>query len=366
MEKKTRGTLIFCLCFFGLMGLLYLSFIANGTTLQVNAPRLLFNRYTIPPFRSVLEHSGKIVTWNERARQLTIQKGTDSFNLEIDTGSDRGIPVYVDNDYIGKSPVYKKLPAGKYLVTTKPPHNVGSIRYLTLKSDQTKEQKIALPVDHHSYQEFLDEILKLGYKPIRVMDYYNHVPITKKTIVLRHDVDVSADYALKMAQIEHAKGVKSTYYFRWCSVDAKTIKAIRDMGDEVGLHYETLASYAEERHLNSAQEITPEVTAELRRRLKVEIADFKRQFGDVYTISSHGAEKNNDLGVTNYRAIMEGQNALDYGIIGDAYGEILKHFTYMSDAGGIWEPFPYPKIENDQGPFYILIHPIHWAASYHS
>jgi len=79
-------------------------------------------------------------------------------------------------------------------------------------------------------------------------------------------------------------------------------------------------------------------------------------------MSSHGADENIRLGVTNYQAILEGQNPEDYGVVGEAYGEITMHFFYMSDSGGIWDHFPYPKIEKDKGPFYILIHPFHWAS----
>ena len=333
-------------------------------TIKFHAPSLIFNRYTIYPFRTILEHCGSVVTWDKQRHEITIQKGSNSFNLSITTDQIQGIPIYVDNKYIGKSPLQKRLFAGKYEVVARPAGYAGSIRYLTLKAEDAKDKQIVLPVDQHSYQDFLDEIIRLGYTPIRVMDYYNHVPTTKKTIVLRHDVDVSAEYALKMAEIEQARGIKSSYYFRWSTVDPEVIKKIRAMGHEVGLHYETLAFYSEEIHLKSAQDITAAVQQELRSRLKFEIAQFKQQFGEMYTIASHGADENIRLGVTNYKAIMEGENPNDYGIIGTAYGSITEHFTYMSDVGGIWDPFPYPKLENNEGPFYILIHPIHWATSY--
>ncbi len=287
-----------------------------------------------------------------------------SFNLYIYTDLVQGIPIYINSDYIEKSPIFKQVFAGKYVIIAKPINHIGSIRYLTLKSGDEKDQKIILPVDRHSYQEFLDEIVRLGYQTIRVMGYYNHVQITKKIIVMRHDVDVSAEVALKMAEEEHARGIKSTYYFRWSTADTRVIKALQAMGFEVGLHYETLATYAKEYHLKSAQEITPTVKKELRRRLKSEIREFKQRFGEIYTISSHGAEENIKLGVSNYEAIMEGQDPHNYGILGTAYGPITKQFTYMSESDGLWDPFPYPKLENGDGPFYILTHPIHWTTSF--
>ncbi|ADY56577.1 hypothetical protein Sgly_2288 [Syntrophobotulus glycolicus DSM 8271] len=306
-----------------------------------------------------------VLRYPQPVANLNNQDTAQSIPLQIDTDQIHGIPLYIDHKYIGKSPLSTKLPPGKYRITAKPAGYVGSVRYLTLKPEDPADQKIILPVDQHNYQDFLDEITRLGYQPVRVMDYYDHVPLTKKTMVLRHDVDVSAAYALKLAEMEHAKGIKSTFYFRWSTADPQVIKAIRDMGDEVGLHYETLATYALEHNLQSAQEITPSVKEQLRERLKSEIAEFKQKFGDISTVSSHGADENIRLGVSNYQAIMKGQDPSDFGVIGEAYGEVTDHFTYMSDSGGFWEPFPYPQLESDRGPFYFLIHPIHWASSFH-
>ena len=66
-------------------------------------------------------------------------------------------------------------------------------------------------------------------------------------LVLRHDVDVSLEPALKMAEIEHEIGVKSTY-FVWLSgnfynpLEGRNVcimKKICALGHEIGLHYDT-------------------------------------------------------------------------------------------------------------------------------
>lgn len=328
------------------------------------APHLVFNWHTIPPFITMVESGGKVATWNKAKGEMTIEKTGDSIKLHIDTDRSRKIPIYINGSYVGKSPLNKRLFPGKYEIVAKPPGYMGSIRHLKLTNEYPKDKQVTLPVDEHHYQDYLDEILRLGYTPIRVMDYYNHVPITDKTLILRHDVDEVADYALKMAEIEQTRGVKSTYYFRWRTADPEVIRKVKAMGHEVGLHYETLAFYAQEMGLKSADEVTPAVRQELRRRLKFEIAEFERLHGDIYTIASHGAEENRQLKLTNFQAVMEGENPLDYGLIGTAYGAIIEKFTYASDVGGIWEPFPYLQLEENKGPFYFLIHPIHWASSF--
>jgi|GEM_PF-1860247 len=324
-------------------------------------PHLLFNRHTISPFRAIVEAGGKVVTWDRAKQIMTIENKGDSIKLLITTEGKQGIPIYVDGTYIGRSPLYKRLFPGKYEITAKPDDYIGSIQYLTLSEEYPKDKKITLPVDEHSYEDLLQDILRLGYEPIKVMDYYNKVPITEKTLILRHDVDRTAHEALKMAKLEHSLGIIGTYYFRWNTVDEDVIRQIKEMGHEVGLHYETLAFYAKEMGLKSPEEITPSVQEELRRRFKHEVARFEELFGDIYTVASHGAPENSLLGVTNYQAVMEGEDPLNYGLIGTAYGPITQQFNYLSDVAGIWRPFPYNRLENNEGPFYLLIHPVHWT-----
>jgi hypothetical protein len=66
-------------------------------------------------------------------------------------------------------------------------------------------------------------------------------------LVLRHDVDISPTAALKMAEIEHGMGVRSTYFI-WLSSDhhnsleGRSVYIIRQicrLGHEIGLHYDT-------------------------------------------------------------------------------------------------------------------------------
>ena len=70
-------------------------------------------------------------------------------------------------------------------------------------------------------------------------------------VVLRHDVDRKPQNSLAMARAEAERGIRSSYYFR--SVKAsfvpKIIDGIRDLGHEIGYHYEDwyLARYDKEK-----------------------------------------------------------------------------------------------------------------------
>lgn len=59
---------------------------------------------------------------------------------------------------------------------------------------------------------------------------------------LRHDVDCKTHRALDMARLEHGLGLVASYYFRVpYTFDVEVIRAIEDLGHEVGYHYENLS-----------------------------------------------------------------------------------------------------------------------------
>lgn len=70
-------------------------------------------------------------------------------------------------------------------------------------------------------------------------------PLPARYIVLRHDVDFAPAYSLQMAELEHAEGIRSTYFVLvdgryYNPVASETIRSIRRihaLGHEVGLHF---------------------------------------------------------------------------------------------------------------------------------
>ena len=97
-----------------------------------------------------------------------------------------------------------------------------------------------------------------------------------KFVILRHDVDRMPDNALKIAEIEHESGIKSTYYFRTNKSVFKPeiIKGIASLGHEIGYHYECMDKAAG----------NPE------KAIKIFEAELKK-FGEIYdvkTICMHG------------------------------------------------------------------------------
>ena len=64
-----------------------------------------------------------------------------------------------------------------------------------------------------------------------------------KIIILRHDVEDRYENALRMAVIQHAMGIKGSYYFRFLpkSYSKDIIKKIANLGHEIGYHYDDLS-----------------------------------------------------------------------------------------------------------------------------
>lgn len=140
-------------------------------------------------------------------------------------------------------------------------------------------------------------------------------------IILRHDVDLKANHSLSVAKIEAKMGIRATYYFRVVpqSNQPEIIKAIADLGHEIGYHYEDLSLY----HGNEEKALE---------HFKQQLTYF-RQFYPVRTICMHGSPvskwDNRDLWKTHsYR---------DHGIMGEPYFDIdFNKLSYLTDTGRSW------------------------------
>ncbi len=92
-----------------------------------------------------------------------------------------------------------------------------------------------------AYDELLDTLQQAGYQFVCVSEM---VSLKSEVIILRHDVEKHPERALRFAEMEHAKGIRATYYFRAVaeSWDEDVIRKIAEMGHEVGYHYESLTT----------------------------------------------------------------------------------------------------------------------------
>ena len=96
------------------------------------------------------------------------------------------------------------------------------------------------------YEDFLTKATARGFEFVRFQDFLPGAPtLPRRYIALRHDIDFAPAYSLEMAELEHAAGVKSTYFvlvdgqfYNPVGADAvRQIRRIRSLGHEIGLHF---------------------------------------------------------------------------------------------------------------------------------
>jgi len=140
-------------------------------------------------------------------------------------------------------------------------------------------------------------------------------------ISFRHDVDRKPNKSLKMAKLEHDKGIKSTYYFRMKpeSYNEDIIKEIIKLGHEIGYHYESLCDSKGDFELG--------------------ISDFKknlailRELYPVKKIAMHGRPTS----PYDSRDLWKKYDYRDYGIEYEPYFDTnYNEVLYITDAGRAW------------------------------
>ena len=148
--------------------------------------------------------------------------------------------------------------------------------------------------------------------------------LPSKYILLRHDVDLKAANSLATARIEHELGVKASYYFRVVpqSNQPDMIRAIADLGHEIGYHYEDMS-------------IMQGDVDKAYTHFQEQLAYF-RQFYPVQTICMHGAPTSKWDG----KDLWKHYNYRDLGIIGEPYFDIdFSQMFYLTDTGRCWDGY---------------------------
>ena len=170
------------------------------------------------------------------------------------------------------------------------------------------------------YIELLEALKNSDYSFLTFKSFLQDAK--KKSIVLRHDVDLLPLNSLAFAKVQAEYGVKGTYYFRAVpqSWDEDIIKAIHNLGHEIGYHYECLTT--------------------TKGNLKKGIEDFEknldelRKLAPVSTICMHGSP----MSKHDSKDLWKQYDYKDYGIIGEPYFDVdFKKVFYLTDTGRKWD-----------------------------
>ena len=154
-------------------------------------------------------------------------------------------------------------------------------------------------------------------------------------MILRHDVDARPENSLATAQIEHSLGVRATYYFRRIKAcnRPETIRAIVQLGHEIGYHYEDLSLCA-----GNMEQAWEQFGIWL---------DYFRHYYAVETVCAHGSpysrwDNKELLRQHDYKAL---------GIIGEPYLDTdFSDVVYLTDTGRCWDGYKVSR--RDKIPLY--------------
>jgi hypothetical protein len=139
--------------------------------------------------------------------------------------------------------------------------------------------------------------------------------------VIRHDVDRRPANAVRMAQLEHDRGVHTTYYFRVVgeAFDLRAMERVASLGHEVGYHYEDLSLARGDMAL--ALESFGRHLQTLRKHL------------DVRTAAMHGSP----LSRFNNLDMWKSATLEQFGLVAEAFLTVdYRRVPYFTDTGRDW------------------------------
>ena len=171
------------------------------------------------------------------------------------------------------------------------------------------------------YRELCQAILASNYIPLPVRDYLEQEPRADgRIVVFRHDVDRKIANALRMAELERAMGIRSTYYFRYPrTFNPDVVREVHGLGHEIGYHYEVLAKTRGD-YTRAIALFSDELNA-------------FREICDIHTICMHGSP----LSRYDNRDLWQKYDFREFGITGEAYISMAgKDIHYFTDTGRSW------------------------------
>ena len=191
-----------------------------------------------------------------------------------------------------------------------------------------------------SYKLLLESLQNNGYTFYSLEGFVNSQ--SKKSIILRHDVDLLPKNSLRFAKIQSELGIQGSYYFRAVpeSWDEKIIQEIADLGHEVGYHYENMdtafGKLKGERRKYKVERNTKEYDdlIDLAYEDFCENLEKLRKLVPVSTICMHGSPRSK----FDNKEIWTKYDYKKLGIIGEPYYDVdFDKVFYLTDTGRRWD-----------------------------
>ena len=195
------------------------------------------------------------------------------------------------------------------------------------------------------YRALVESLLEEGYQ----LGGISGGPPTGKYLLLRHDIDMSVDSALRIAEVENSMGVASTYfvlvqtemYNPFSGRSQAAIRRLHELGHDVGLHFDA-EGYG--------------------RDLDVLDDAIDRECDVLEAITG------SPVSIVSFHRPAEGLLGLDRLVGGRRHTyepSLFSSIGYCSDSAGTWRhghPLDHPAVREGL-TLQLLTHPIWWDAS---
>ena len=201
------------------------------------------------------------------------------------------------------------------------------------------------------YSHLIKSGLDMGYKITSFENYNADEPIS---MILRHDIDYTLNGVLKLAEIEIGMCCTATYLFRVhadeynlfsCSA-VSILKELRDMGHEIGLHFEAM-------NVGRALGVDPQTLLIQEKSVMEAILGAK-----VRTASEHRELSGQIHQTPNYDQLYDPYEVgFDFYAMDPKYCKDLK---YLSDSNATWREGDPLKHYGKHLKMQVLIHPDWW------
>lgn len=199
----------------------------------------------------------------------------------------------------------------------------------------------------HTYAAVLDALVQAGYR----FSTFSEVAAgqleseTGRRCLLRHDIDVSMDYAVDMARVERELGVRSTYFLMLRSPmynlmsrhGSAAMEQLTDLGHEIALHFD--AGCPRRRGMTIEEDISFELDV---------LSGLLGQRVKAFSFHQPSEE------AIRMRLAIP-------GVINTYHPQQLIGYKYISDSNRVWrEMDPFEFAERKFERVHVLIHPIWW------
>lgn len=200
-----------------------------------------------------------------------------------------------------------------------------------------------------TYDSFIQLICMLKDKNYKFCNYSN-CDESKKTVIFRHDVDLSLEKAVNIAKIEYENNISSTFYVLlstdFYNVFSKTsndmLKNIMSLGHDIGLHFD------EKRYeINNDEELN----------------NFVRKECDILSMAVGKEVKSVSMHRPS-RWILDNDIHFD-SVINSYSKKFFTDFKYLSDSRMNWREDVLDIIKNEKyDRLHILTHPFWYEEEY--